>query len=158
MKRHIKIYSKILSSNRLTRRLSSSGKSVVVGEGGCADSKTVLLLSFNSNSVFQTQKQYDQNIPFIFFMFSCFHPGRRAKSSLVIPNTAMKSESERYFWKQVTTNYSHCCLLLLERWITCVLCKNLSQILCSSKASWLHLRTNYTKCWQWWEQIRDQIG
>lgn len=40
-----------------------------------------------------------QNIPFSFFIFSCFHCGKLTNSSLVIPKTVVKSVSERYFCK-----------------------------------------------------------
>lgn len=48
-------------------------------------------------SGFLVKKKSDQNIPLSFFMFCCFHSGMLAKSSLVIPNTWLKSESDRCF-------------------------------------------------------------
>lgn len=72
----------------------------------------ILLTCFISSALGQTETcvvfQYNefisnnQNIPFSFFMLSCFHRGRLAKASLLIPNMWLKSESERCFWKQTS--------------------------------------------------------
>lgn len=75
--------------------------------------RETLMLSFNIKGLFQIQEKIpNQNIPFSFFRFSCFHCGRLAKLSLVIPNKSLKSESERCFWKQMTNNAV--CLFFLE--------------------------------------------